>query len=160
AAVVEPAGRRPVRKLIWLHEVLPADLDWIEAQPLGQTVHHALGLEVEMAARVAALGPGEARAGHDDGRVDFQVLEPIWTDKVAGRTEATARLRASDVAADVVEPPEAHTEDRSVLARRDLTIGDAIRPARRGQQMLAPVLDPLDRHARPHRRERHQRALR
>src|SRR5262249_60155711 len=54
AAVVEPAGRRPVRKLIWLHEVLPADLDWIDRQSLGQPFHHALRLEAELAARVAA----------------------------------------------------------------------------------------------------------
>ena len=148
AAVVEPAGRRAIGKLIWLHEVAAPDFDRIEAEPVGEPVHHALGLEVQMTARVAAIGPGEALVGHDHRSVDFEMLEAVGTDEVPGRTEAAARLRAADVAADIVEPLETHPEDRAVLARRHLAVGHAIRPARRRQQMLAPVLDPLDRHAR------------
>src|SRR5206468_8552089 len=86
--------------------------------------------------------------------------EAIGTDEVARRAKATAGLGATDVAAYIIEPLEPHAEDRTVLSRRDLAIGDAIGPARRGQQMLAPVLDPLDRYPEPHRGERDQRDVR
>src|SRR5215510_9440223 len=35
AAVVEPAGRRPVWKLIWLNQISPPDFFWIQSQSLG-----------------------------------------------------------------------------------------------------------------------------
>src|SRR5207249_10953522 len=93
----------------------------------------------------------------DDRGIDLEVLEAIGPDEIAGRSEAAPGLGAPDVTTDIVQPLEPHAENRAVLARRDLTVGDAIRPARRGQQMLAAVLDPFDRYAQPHRGERDQR---
>ena len=157
AAVVEPARRGAIRELVGLHEVPSADFDRIQSEPVGEPVHHALGLEIQVAAGVAAIGPGEALVGHDHGRIDLEILEAVRADKVSRRTKATTWLRAADVTTDIVQPLEPHAEDRAVLPRRDLTVGNAIRPARRGQQMLAAVLDPFDRYAQPHRGERDQR---
>src|SRR5207245_9864280 len=157
AAVVEPARRGAIRELVGLHEVPSADFHRIQSEPVGEPVHHALGLEVQVAAGVTAIGPREALVGHDDRSIDFQMLETIWANKISGGTEAAAGFRAADVAAYIIEPLEPHAEDGAVLARRDLTVGDPIRPTRRGQQMLAAVLDPFDRYAQPHRGERDQR---
>src|SRR5206468_1509749 len=80
-----------------------------------------------------------------------------WADEVAHWTERASRLGAADVAADVVEPLEAHPDDGAVPLRRQLAVGDAIRAARRREQVLSAVLDPLHRHARVLRGQRDQR---
>src|SRR5262249_5141180 len=147
----------PVGKAVGPDQVAATDLHRIDPEPLGQQVHHALRLEVEMGARVAAVGPGQALVRHDDGGVDLQVLEAVGADEVAGRTEAATRLRTTDVAADVVVPLEPHPDDGAVAAGGDLPPGHPIGAAGGGQQVLAPVLDPLHRHAELHRGQADQR---
>src|SRR5207237_2970663 len=106
AAIVVAAGRRAVRHLLRRYQISPADLDGVETELVGQAVHHPLGFEVEMAARIAAVGPGEALVRHHHGRVDLEVLEGVWADEIARWTERASGLGAADVAADVVEPLE------------------------------------------------------
>src|SRR5262249_787872 len=153
AAVVVAAGRRAIRDLVRLEKVPPSDLDRIETEPLSQEIHHALGLEVEMAARVATVRTGQALVGHPHGGIDLEVLEPVRPDEVAGGAEAASGLRAPDVSSHVVEPAVPHAEDGAVLPGRELTICDTIRAATGCEQMLAAILDPLHGHAGLPRRQ-------
>ena len=117
-------------------------------------------LEVEVAARVAAVGTGEALVGHHHGGVDLEMLEAVRADEVTRRAEAAAGLGAANVATDVVEPFVAHAEDRAVLLRGHLAIRDAVGAAGGRQQVLAPVLDPLDGDAGVLGGQGHQRDVR
>src|SRR5256712_6395184 len=122
ARVIEAARRRPVWHRGGWDGVAPLHLGGIDAEPVGEPIDHALGLEVEVAARVAAVRPRQALVGHHRRSIDLEILEPVWTDKIARRTKTAPRFRARDVTADVVEPAEAHPEDRSVILRGELAI--------------------------------------
>src|SRR2546426_373310 len=157
AAVVVATRRRAIRELLRPEEIAPAELDGVEAELLREAVHHAFGLEVEVAARVAAVGSGEALVGHHHRSIDFEMLKTVRTNEITGRTKTATRLGTADVAADVVQPLEAHAEHGAVRLRRHLAVRDAVGAARRGEEMLAAVLDPLHGHAGVLRRQPDQR---
>src|SRR5207245_9720742 len=121
ARVIEAARRRPVGHLAGWDQVAPPHLDGIHAEPVGEPIDHALGLEVEVAARVAAVRSGQALVGHHRRSIDLEILKPIRTDKIARRPKTAARFRAPDVAADIIEPAEAHPEDRPLRLSGALT---------------------------------------
>src|SRR5439155_26577540 len=106
-------------------------LDGIELESVGEQIHHPLGLDVEMAARVAAVGAGQALVGHHDAGVHLEMLEAIGPDVIADGAEAAAGLRAADVATHVVEPAVAHAEHGPVAPRTQLASGYPIGAARR-----------------------------
>src|SRR5256712_3888098 len=136
-----------MRKRVRREDIPPPQLRRTQSPLAGEPVDHPLALEVEVAARVAAVRPREALVGHDDGSVDFQILKAIRTDKITGRAKTTSRFGAPDVATDIIKPAEAHPEDRPILLRGELAVGDAVGAARGGEQVLATVFDPLDRDA-------------
>src|SRR5256712_2554458 len=107
ARVVETTRRSSIRKRVGRDEIPPPHFCRIQSHLVGEPVDHPLALEVEVAARVAAVRPREALVGHDDGSVDFQILKAIRAAKITGRAKTTSRFGAPDVATDITQPAEA-----------------------------------------------------
>src|SRR5207245_3803907 len=106
AAVVVATRRSAIRELLRLEEIAPPELDGVEAQRFREAVHHAFGLEIQVAARVAAVGSREALVGHHDRSIDFEMLKTVRTNEITGRTKAATRLGAADVASYLIQPLE------------------------------------------------------
>ena len=74
--------------------------------------------------------------------------------RVLGDVDAARRVGAV-----VVQHRAAHAEDAAVAVDAELHVPDLVALLRRGREVLAPVLDPLDRRAELQRRRRHRDVL-
>ncbi len=148
ARVVLPAGRRLVRELLRLDEVLHAELRRVLADLVGEDVDDALD-------RVDRLGHAErAAVGHAAGRLvrvdavdlDEGVVEVVAAgDHVEEAGRELRRVRGGIAVAVVGEGLDLHRLDAAGLVRPHLDVDVVVAGERVRLQVLRAVLDPLDR---------------
>ena len=155
ARVVRPAGRRLVRELLRLDEVLHPQLGRVLADLVGEDVDHALdGMD--------RLGhPERAAVGHAAGRlvrvdaIDFDegVGEVVRAgDDVEQAGRVLGRVGRGVGVAMVRDGLGLERGDLAVLGRAHLGVDVVVAGERVGLQVLAAILDPLDRLADEERR--------
>ena len=140
-----PRGPQLVGDLLGLDEVLAAQVDGVHAQVPGHHVEHALA---EVAGLVAARGPVGAHphlVGHDAADVGLVGRDPVGAGQHAGGGGRHQPAVGADVGAHVAVDVGAHAQQRAVLARGDLQLAAHLPRVVGGHQVLAPILDPLDR---------------
>ena len=148
ARVVRPAGRRLVRELLGLDEVLHPELGRVLADLVGQDVDHALD-------RVDRLGhPERAAVGDAAGRLvgvdavdlDEGVREVVRAgDDVEQAGRVLGRVGRGVGVAVVGDRLGLERGDLAVLGGAQLGVDVVVAGERVGLEVLRAVLDPLDR---------------
>ncbi len=155
ARVVLPAGRRRVRELVRPQQVAHPQLGRVGIQLAREQVDQPfdqvdrLGHAERAGVRDPARRLGGVHAGHLAVR-GAQVIRPGEDVEEPGRE--LGRLRGRVERAVVREHPRPQPEDPPVRGRRDLAVHVVIPGERAGHEVLGPVLEPLHRPARLHRR--------
>ena len=155
ARVVRPAGRRGVRELLGLDEVLHPELGRVLADVVGEDVDHPLD-------RVDGLRHPERAAVGDAARrlvrvdavdLDERVLEVVRAgDHVEEAGRELRRIGRRIGVAVVGDRPDLEARDLAVLRRAHLGVDVVVASERVGLEVLRAVLDPLDRLADQERR--------
>ena len=155
AAVVLPAERRLVGKLLRLDEVLDPELGRIHLQLVRHDVHHALdGVHGLGHAERAAVGDAARRlVGVDPVDLDVGRLQIVGAGADVEEPGRELRRVGRRVGVAVVgEGLDAQRGERAVLRRGQLGGDVVVAGERVGLQILHAVLDPLHRLPGEHRR--------
>jgi hypothetical protein len=150
--VAHPAARH-IRHLIRADEAAAAHV--LARQ--GEAARDAIGETLQHEGGVRAAGAAYRRRRHEIGQhdvdCDVERLERIRPGEGRQRRrrqdEAVGRIGAV-----VVDAAPAHTEHAALRITSDLQRPELVALLRRSQEMLLPVLDPLDRAPAGDRRER------
>ncbi len=136
--------RKHVRHSFRRHQVAAADLGAVEAELIGDAVEQALHREGGF--RIAGAAH---RHGGDLVGLDHAYVERIGRQQVGAREPGRRVVREVDalrrIGAFVVDHLSAHAEEPSVVVEGDLEVPILLALLNGGEEMLAPVLDPLDR---------------
>ncbi len=155
ARVVLPAGRRLVRELLGLDEVLHPELRRVLADLVGQHVDDALdGMDRLGHPERAAIGDAAGRlVGVDPVDLDEGVLEVVRAgDDVEQPGRVLGRIGGGVRVAVVGDGLDLHRLDLAGLVRADLDVDVVVTGERVRLQVLRAILDPLDRLADEERR--------
>ena len=148
ARVVRPAGRRLVRELLGLDEVLHPELRWVLADVVGEDVDHPLDRMDGLGhAERAAVGDAAGRLVRVDA-IDFdeRVVEVVAAgDDVEQAGRELGRIRGGVRVPVVRDRLGLERRDLAVLRRAHLDVHVVVAGERVGLQVLRAILDPLDR---------------
>ena len=148
ARVVRPAGRRLVRELVGLDEVLHPELGRVLADLVGEDVDHPLdGVDGLGHPERAAVGDASGRLVRVDAvDLDERVREVVRAgDDVEQAGRELGRVGRGIRVAVVGERLDLQAGDLAVLGRRQLGVDVVVAGERIGLQVLRSILDPLDR---------------
>ena len=148
ARVVLPAGRRLVRELLGLDEVLHPQLGRVLADLVGEDVDDPLdGVDRLGHAERAAIGDAAGRlVGVDAIDLDERVVEVVRAgDDVEQAGRVLGRVGRGIGVAVVGDGLDLHRLDLAVLGRADLDVDVVVAGERVRLEVLRAVLDPLDR---------------
>ena len=155
---LEDAARIP-GAVLGPHQIAPPDLGCVQPQRTSHVVHGRFHDEVAVGLACAAVGAHDRRVG-----VDGLVLRMHRRDLVRPRQDGLSTLgidgTVGAVGAAVVKEAVLDPEDVTVLGRRHLDAVDHQPLVVGADEVLAAVLDPLDRAAEPARREGNEQLLR
>ena len=155
AGVVDEAGRRLVRELLGLDEVLEAELGRVDAELVGRRLHEPLD-------EVRRLGDAERAPVGDAAR--RLVRERALAADVRRRVVVAAghdveqagpelrRLGVGEEGALVGEHVDAERQDPALVRERQLALHVVVAGEAGGDEVLAAGLDPLHRLAEQQRR--------
>ena len=146
--VVRPAGRRLVRELVGLDEVLHPELRRVLADLVGEDVDHPLdGVDRLGHPERAAVGDAAGRLVRVDAvDLDERVREVVRAgDDVEQAGRELGRVGGGVGVAVVGQGLDLETGDLAVLGRRQLGMDVVVAGERIGLQVLGAILDPLDR---------------
>ena len=155
AGIEQGAGGGAVRHGVGRHQIAPDDVKRVEAEHFGHALHQALQRIVELRPAEAPVEPRRRLVGDDDAVRHREMGDAVGAGEVAVAAVERRGLRCLQVGAAVLQLIEAERRDAAVGLHRRL---DLRHPVGRGvgrQQVLQPVLDPLDRARGLPRRERH-----
>ena len=148
AGVVVPAGRRVIRELLGLDEVVHPEVGRILAQFVGRDVDHALdGVDGLGHAERAAIGDAAGRlVGVDAIDLDEGVLEVVRAGDDVEQAGRELRGVGGGVGVAVVgDGLDLEGRDLAFLGRAQLGVDAVVAGEGVGLQVLRAVLDPLDR---------------
>ena len=148
ARVVRPAGRRLVRELLGLDEVLHPELGRVLADLVGEDVDHPLdGVDRLGHPERAAVGDAAGRlVGVDAVDFDERVREVVRAgDDVEQAGRELRRVGRGVGVAVVGDRLDLERGDLAVLGRAQLGVDVVVAGERVGLEVLRAVLDPLDR---------------
>ena len=154
ARVVIPAGRRVVRELLRLDEVVEAEVGRVLAQLVGGDVDHALdGVDRLGHAERAAVGDAAGRlVGVDAVDLNEGVLEVVRARDHVEQPGRELRGVGRGIGVAVVRDGlDLEGRDLARLGRAQLGVDVVVAGERVRLQVLRAVLDPLDRLARRER---------
>ena len=160
AGVEQGAGRGAVRERLLRDQVAADDVEGVEPEGLRDAVDEPFEGEVHLRPAEAPVEPGGGLVGEDDAVADGEVRDPVRPGHVAVGTVERGGLRRAQVGAAVVELIPAQRGDRAVSGDCRGKRRDPVGGRGRGQEVLQPVLDPLDRAARLARGEAHRDDIR
>ena len=156
AGIEHGAGGGAVGHGVRRHQVAPDHRQRVEVEGRGNALHQALQRVVELRPAEAAIEPG-GRLVRDDHAVRHRkmgdVIRPGEIAVVAIERRGLGRLQ---IGAAILQLVEAERRDPAVGLYRCLDPGHPVGRGVCRQQMLQPVLDPLDRARGLPRRERHR----
>ena len=146
--VVRPAGRRLVRELLGLDEVLHPELGRVLADVVGEDVDHPLdGVDRLGHPERAAIGDAAGRlVGVDAVDLDERVGEVVRAgDDVEQAGRELGRIGRGIGVAVVGDRLDLEAGDLAVLGRRQLGVDVVVAGERVRLEVLRAILDPLDR---------------
>ena len=148
ARVVLPAGRRLVRELVGLDEVLHPELGRVLADVVGEDVDHPLdGVDRLGHPERAAVGDAAGRLVRVDAiDLDERVVEVVRAgDDVEQAGRELGRVGGGVGVAVVGDRLDLEAGDLAVLVGAHLDVDVVVAGERIGLQVLRAILDPLDR---------------
>ena len=128
----------------------------VEAEGRGDALHQALQRVVELRPAEAAIETGRRLVGDDHAVRHRKMGDVIRTGEIAVVAVERRRLGRLQIGAAILQLVEAERRDPAVSLHRRLDPGHPVGRGVCRQQMLQPVLDPLDRARGLPRRERHR----
>ncbi len=154
--LVDQAG--VVGKLVGLYQVAPAHLGAVEPKLPRHPVHQPLHDEDTVGPACPTVGAHLGLVG--EHRLELAAVggDLVWADQ-RGAGDDGHDQAVGDVGAGIVEEHGAHAQNPARAVHRDLNVVNLLPLLVGGHEVLAPVLDPLDRPAQPHRGQRHQDLL-
>ena len=134
-----------VGELVGPDEVQAPDLGPVEPELGRDAVHHPLHHERRVRAARAAVGRGRDQVREQRREVVAVVVEPVGARELR-RADDRDDQPVRAVGAAVVHEARLEREDAAVLAHADPHVVDLLALVRGADEVLAPVLGPLDRH--------------
>ena len=159
ARVEQRACRGPVRERILRDEVPADDVERVELEGLGDSVHEAFEREVHLRPAESPVESGRGLVGKDDAVADFQVRDSVRAGHVAVGTVEGRGFGGAQVCAAVVDLVPAQAGDGAVRGDRCFEGCDPVRGRGRGEEVFKTILHPLDRASRFARGEAHQATM-
>ena len=136
--------RRDIGHLLRRHQIAAADFGAVESELVGDAVEQALHGKGALGIAGAAHRHGGDLVGLDHAYVNLKGRQHVGTGqrrrRVVGKVDALRRVGAF-----VVDHVSAHAEQVAVFVEGDLEIPILVAFLHGGEEMLAPILDPLDR---------------
>lgn len=159
-AIIGHDRRKRVGHLGRGQEITAADCEPIEIEVARGEIEQALAEEAALEAPRCAIRARRRLVAHHRVRRDAQVRHAIWPGEELRHVAHRRGAVRPHIGADVDEDVAANAADRAVVFERDFHIAFGLARVGDRHEMLAPVLDPLDRVTEAARGKRHQEILR
>ena len=137
------------RQLLGHQHVAPPNLGWVEAALASDHVHHPVhrlcGLDVSHPPERVHRG----LVGHRDNRRRLEVRDPVRAAEHRHADERLHEREPCEIGTRIGDCAVAQADDDAVVVVPDLELVDLLPAVGGGEEMLPPILDPLDRTAQP-----------
>ena len=134
-----------VRHLAGTRQVAAAELGTVDAQIGGGEVEQALAEEISLEPARAAIGADGRFGGQRQRHRRVNVLDAVGAAQELGDVTRPDGAVGAHIGADVGHRLAAQTQDHAVAVAGDPDLAARLARVRRGDQVLAAILDPLDR---------------
>ncbi len=152
-------SRQPVRHVRFRDQIAAPECDAIDAELAGGDVEQALAKEIGLVAARPAVGSRRRLVGHHQGDLDADIRNAIGPAQYLRDVARGGRAIGADIGALIGGGAAAQRQDGAVAFAGDLELTVGIAGMIGGHEMLAAILDPLDRPAAAPRRIRNQKVL-
>ena len=149
-----------VRHLAGTRQVAAAELGAVDAEIGGGEVEQALAEEIGLEPAGAAIGADGRLGGQRQRHRRVDVLHPVGAAQELGDIARPDGAVGAHIGADVGHRLAAQAQDRAVAVAGDPDLAARFARVRRGDQVFAAILDPLDRPAEMPGGEGNQEVLR
>ena len=144
--IPDQAGRRLVRKVAGPNVISEPEFGRVHVKPARGPIHQAFQYERGDRAAHAAVGTHRRLARRHAAVARSVVRHAVRPGQKADRLDRLdrGRPRVDRVSADVRDDVRTQAGNRPIAVKRELGIDDLVPCLCRGQQVFAPVADPLD----------------